>query len=79
MSYLLTALQKSHFPNMHRLGVIGKFVRNGSLLDSYTISGELRGIGVLKTETKCRSAGTAGYRSDGESWKTQIRSPCAEG
>jgi len=50
MSYLLTALQESHLPNLHRLGVIGKLVRNGSLLYSYTTSGELR-IGVWNTET----------------------------
>jgi len=47
----LAALQESHLANLHRLGDLGKLVLNGPLLDSFATSGELRGIGVLKTET----------------------------
>jgi len=47
----LAALQESHLANLHRLSDMGKLVLNGPLLDSFATSGELRGIGVLKTET----------------------------
>jgi len=45
----LDALQEAHLANMRRLTDIGNLVINGPLLDSFAISGELRGIGVLKT------------------------------
>ena len=45
----LDALQEAHLANMRRLVDIGKLVINGPLLDSFAISGELRGIGALKT------------------------------
>jgi uncharacterized protein len=45
------ALQSAHLANLKRLGEMGKLVLNGPLLDSFAESGEIRGIGVLKTET----------------------------
>lgn len=36
---------------MRRLGDRGKLVINGPLLDSFATSGEIRGIGVLKTDS----------------------------
>ena len=44
-------LQEKHLANLKRLGEMGKLVLNGPLLDSFALSGEIRGIGVLKTET----------------------------
>jgi uncharacterized protein YciI len=45
----INALQEAHLANMRRLGEMGKLVINGPLLDSFATSGEIRGIGVLKT------------------------------
>lgn len=45
----IQALQEAHLANMQRLGEMGKLVINGPLLDSFATSGEIRGIGVLKT------------------------------
>ncbi len=45
------ALQEGHLANMKRLGEMGKLVLNGPLLDSFATSGEIRGIGVLKTSS----------------------------
>ena len=47
----IEALQAEHLANLKRLGDMGKLVLNGPLLDSFTLSGEIRGIGVLKTDT----------------------------
>lgn len=47
----ITALQEAHLGNMRRLGNIGKLVINGPLLDSFATGGEMRRIGVLKTES----------------------------
>lgn len=47
----LEALQEKHLANLKRLGEMGKLVINGPLLDSFAMSGEIRGIGVLKTQT----------------------------
>lgn len=47
----ITALQEAHLTNLRRLGEIGKLVLNGPLLDSFTTSGEIRGIGVLKADS----------------------------
>lgn len=47
----IEALQSAHLANLKRLGETGKLVLNGPLLDSFAESGEIRGIGVLKTET----------------------------
>ena len=42
-------LQEEHLTNLRRLGEIGKLVINGPLLDSFAVSGEIRGVGVLRT------------------------------
>ena len=47
----IEALQAAHLANMKRLGEMGKLVLNGPLLDSFATSGEIRGIGVLKTSS----------------------------
>lgn len=47
----IDALQEAHLANLRRLAELGKVVLNGPLLDSFATSGEIRGIGVLKTET----------------------------
>ncbi len=44
----IAALQEAHLANLRRLGDMGKLVLNGPLLDSFAVSGEIRGIGVLK-------------------------------
>ena len=44
----IDALQEAHLANMRRLREEGRIVLNGPLLDSFQLSGELRGIGVLK-------------------------------
>ena len=47
----IEALQEAHLANLRRLGELGKLVLNGPLLDSFATSGEIRGIGVLKTSS----------------------------
>ena len=47
----IDALQEAHLANLKRLGDMGRLVINGPLLDSFAISGEIRGVGVLKTES----------------------------
>lgn len=47
----IEALQEAHLANLGRLGERGKLVLNGPLLDSFATSGEIRGIGVLKTSS----------------------------
>jgi uncharacterized protein YciI len=47
----IEALQEAHLANMRRLEEMEKLVLNGPLLDSFATSGEIRGIGVLKTDT----------------------------
>lgn len=47
----IEALQEAHLANLRRLGDMGKLVLNGPLLDSFATSGEIRGIGVLKTSS----------------------------
>ena len=47
----ITALQEAHLSNLRRLGEEGKLVLNGPLLDSFQLSGEIRGIGVLKAKS----------------------------
>jgi uncharacterized protein YciI len=44
-------LQAQHLANLRRLGEEGKLVINGPLLDSFQMSGEIRGIGVLKAKS----------------------------
>ena len=50
-------LQEAHLANMRRLGEMGKLVINGPLLDSFATSGEIRGIGVLKTSSLAEAQG----------------------
>jgi uncharacterized protein YciI len=47
----LDTLQEAHLANLRRLADEGKLVINGPLLDSFQLSGELRGIGALKAES----------------------------
>jgi uncharacterized protein YciI len=47
----IDALQDAHLSNMRRLGELGKLVLNGPLLDSFAVSGDIRGVGVLKTNS----------------------------
>lgn len=47
----IEALQVEHLANLRRLGQEGKLVINGPLLDSFQLSGEIRGIGVLKASS----------------------------
>lgn len=47
----IDALQEAHLANLRRLGEEGKLVLNGPLLDSFQLSGEMRGIGVLKAKS----------------------------
>ena len=47
----IEALQEAHLANLSRLGEMGKLVLNGPLLDSFATSGEIRGVGVLKTDS----------------------------
>ncbi len=45
----INVLQEAHLANLKRIGEMGKLILNGPLLDSFASSGEIRGIGVLKT------------------------------
>jgi len=47
----IAALQEAHLDNLRRLAEEGKLVLNGPLLDSFQLSGEIRGIGVLKARS----------------------------
>jgi len=47
----IDALQEAHLANLRRLAEMGKLVLVGPLLDSFATNGEIRGIGVLKTDT----------------------------
>lgn len=47
----INKLQEAHIANMRRLGEEGKLVVNGPLLDSFQLSGEIRGLGVLKAKS----------------------------
>src|SRR3990172_7702132 len=47
----IDALQTAHLANLRRLGEEGKLVLNGPLLDSFQLSGDIRGIGVLKASS----------------------------
>jgi len=51
----ITALQEAHLANMSRLREEGKLVLNGPLLDSFQLSGEIRGIGVLKAASMAQA------------------------
>jgi uncharacterized protein len=53
----ISALQEAHLANLKRLGDMGKLVINGPLLGSRATSGEIRGIGALKTESIAEAQG----------------------
>ena len=47
----IDALQEAHLANYRRLARIGKLVVTGPFLDSFAISGEVRGMGVLRANS----------------------------
>jgi uncharacterized protein YciI len=51
----IDALQEAHLASLRRLREQGKLVLNGPLLDSFQLSGEIRGIGVLKAESMAQA------------------------
>ena len=44
----IDALQEAHLANYRRLEEMGKLVVTGPFLDSFAVSGEVRGMGVLR-------------------------------
>ena len=47
----IDALQEAHLANYRRLKEIGKLVVTGPFLDSFAMSGEVRGMGVLQADS----------------------------
>ena len=47
----IDALQEAHLANYRRLAGMGKLVVTGPFLDSFAISGEVRGMGVLRANS----------------------------
>lgn len=47
----IDALQEAHLANYRRLAEMGKLVITGPFLDSFAVSGEMRGMGVLKADS----------------------------
>lgn len=47
----IDALQEAHLANYRRLAEIGKLVVTGLFLDSFAVSGDVRGMGVLRAES----------------------------
>ena len=47
----IDALQEAHLANYRRLKEMGKLIVTGPFLDSFQLSGEVRGMGVLRTDT----------------------------
>lgn len=47
----INALQEAHLANYRRLEAIGKLIVTGPFLDAFALSGELRGMGILRTES----------------------------
>jgi len=45
------ALQEAHLANYRRLADMEKLVITGPFLDSFAVSGEMRGMGVLKADS----------------------------
>ena len=47
----INALQEEHLANYRRLAEMGKLVVTGPFLDSFAVSGEARGMGVLRASS----------------------------
>lgn len=47
----VNALQEAHLANYRRLAEMGKLVLTGPFLDSFQLSGEMRGMGVLRADS----------------------------
>jgi uncharacterized protein YciI len=47
----INAFQEAHLANYRRLAEMGKLVITGPFLDSFAVSGELRGMGVLRADS----------------------------
>lgn len=47
----INALQEAHLANYRRLAEKGKLVITGPFLDSFALSGEMRGMGVLRADS----------------------------
>jgi uncharacterized protein YciI len=47
----IDALQEAHLANYRRLAEIGKLVVTGPFLDAFEMSGEVRGMGVLRASS----------------------------
>lgn len=47
----ISALQEAHLANYRRLAEIGKLAITGPFLDAFALSGEIRGMGVLKASS----------------------------
>jgi len=47
----ISALQEAHLANYRRLAEMGKLAITGPFLDAFAVSGEIRGMGVLKASS----------------------------
>jgi len=47
----IDALQEAHLANYRRLEKIGKLIVTGPFMDSFQMSGEVRGMGVLRASS----------------------------
>ena len=47
----IDALQEAHLANYRRLEEMGKLIVTGPFLDSFAVSGEMRGMGILNAAT----------------------------
>jgi len=47
----IDALQEAHLANSRRLAETGKLIVRGPFLDSFAVSGEVRGMGVLRADS----------------------------
>jgi uncharacterized protein len=45
------ALQEAHLANYRRLAEMGKLVVTGPFLDAFAVSGEVRGMGILRASS----------------------------
>jgi len=47
----INALQEAHLANYRHLAEMGKLIVTGPFLDAFAVSGEVRGMGVLRAES----------------------------